>query len=231
MFGYRTLFNRWRHVIAEDLTIAASAKIDSFVKLGKNNYIFEGARLFGSVNTGKNVTVADDAMLYGEMQIGDRTYIGCGTKICNFTGPETSIEIGKYCSLGPNVILYANTHHDTLPSTAFLVQADSNFTWAKKNGITRIGNDVWIGAHAFLSPGITVGDGAIIAAGAVVVHDVSPYEIIGGAPAKKIRMRFAEDVISELLKIKWWDWNDAKLKANAEFFTSALKSATDIKIK
>lgn len=72
-------------------------------------------------------------------------------------------------------------------------------------GDTIIGNDVWIGRRATIMPGVRIGDGAIIAAEAVVVKDVEPYTIVGGNPAKEIRKRFSPEIIQELLEIKWWE--------------------------
>jgi hypothetical protein len=68
-----------------------------------------------------------------------------------------------------------------------------------------IGNDVWIGRNVIVMDGITIGDGAIIAAGATVTHDVPPYAIVGGVPAKIIRYRFSSEIIAALLETKWWD--------------------------
>ena len=70
-----------------------------------------------------------------------------------------------------------------------------------------IGNDVWIGYEAVVMAGVHIGDGAIIASRAVVTKDVPPYTIVGGTPAKKIRMRFDEDAIAQLQELKWWDWS------------------------
>ena len=70
-----------------------------------------------------------------------------------------------------------------------------------------IGNDVWIGYEAVVMAGVHIGDGAIIASRAVVTKDVPPYTIVGGTPAKKIRMRFDEDTIAQLQELKWWDWS------------------------
>lgn len=72
-------------------------------------------------------------------------------------------------------------------------------------GDTIIGNDVWIGRRATIMSGVRIGDGAIIAAEAVVVKDVEPYTIVGGNPAKEVRKRYSTEVIQELLDIKWWD--------------------------
>ena len=75
-----------------------------------------------------------------------------------------------------------------------------------------IGNDVWIGYEAVIMAGVHIGDGAIIAARAVVTKDVLPYTIVGGTPAKEIRKRFDTDVIEQLLMLKWWDWSIDKIR-------------------
>ena len=75
-----------------------------------------------------------------------------------------------------------------------------------------IGNDVWIGYEAMIMAGVHIGDGAIIAARAVVTKDVPPYTIVGGTPAKEIRKRFDTEVIQQLLKLKWWDWSTNKIR-------------------
>ena len=81
-----------------------------------------------------------------------------------------------------------------------------------------IGNDVWIGGYVSILPGVHVGDGAVLAAGAVVNRDVEPYAVVGGVPAKLIKYRFNEKDREELLKIKWWDWNIEKIEKNIELF-------------
>ena len=85
--------------------------------------------------------------------------------------------------------------------------------WDNKGDII-IGNDVWIGFEAVILSGVTIGDGAIIGTRAVVTKDVPPYTIVGGVPAKPIRKRFSGDVISELLKLQWWDWSENRIKKN-----------------
>ena len=82
----------------------------------------------------------------------------------------------------------------------------------------RIGHDVWIGANALILPEVTIGDGAVIAAGAVVTRDVPPYAIVGGVPARVIRYRFSPEMIDAFLEIKWWDWPLEKIKENFDLF-------------
>ena len=85
--------------------------------------------------------------------------------------------------------------------------------WDKKGDIV-IGNDVWIGYEALILAGVTVGDGAIIAGRAVVTKDVPPYTIVGGVPAKPIRKRFDDDTIAALEKLRWWDWDEERIREN-----------------
>ncbi len=83
-------------------------------------------------------------------------------------------------------------------------------------GDTVIGNDVWIGFEAVIMPGVHIGDGAIVATRAVVSRDVAPYEIVGGVPAKTIRSRFKPETVKELLRLRWWDWEPARIQANLD---------------
>ena len=83
--------------------------------------------------------------------------------------------------------------------------------WRTRGTTTNIGNDVWIGANVTTLQGVSIGDGAVVAAGAVVVKDVPPYAIVGGNPAKVLKYRFDEDVITHLLALKWWERPIAEL--------------------
>ena len=132
--------------------------------------------------------------------------------------------IGKFCSIacGAKFIFTSANHKlgslSTYPFPLFFEEWDldkSNVTdaWDNKGDIV-IGNDVWIGYEAVIMQGVTIGDGAIIGTRAVVTKDVPPYSIVGGVPAKPIRKRFSDEVISQLLVIKWWDWPDEKIKEN-----------------
>ena len=90
---------------------------------------------------------------------------------------------------------------------------DITKAWDNKGDIV-VGNDVWIGYEAVILAGVTIGDGAIIGARAVVTKDVPPYTIVGGVPAKQIRKRFNEETIDTLLKLKWWDWSKERIAKN-----------------
>lgn len=90
--------------------------------------------------------------------------------------------------------------------------------WDNKGDIV-IGNDVWIGYETVIMAGVHIGDGAVIAARAVVAKDVPPYTIVGGTPAKEIRKRFEADVIERLSMLKWWDWPIDKIRRCLPYMT------------
>ena len=129
--------------------------------------------------------------------------------------------IGKFCSIACGAkFLFTSANHtqmslSTYPFPIFFEEWGldvQNITsaWDNKGDII-IGNDVWIGYEAVILSGVTIGDGAIIGARAVVTKDVPPYTIAGGVPAKQIRKRFPDEVISTLLALKWWDWPEEKI--------------------
>ena len=87
--------------------------------------------------------------------------------------------------------------------------------WDNKGDIV-VGNDVWIGYEAVILAGVTIGDGAVVAARSVVTRDVPPYTIVGGVPAKPIRKRFDEETVHRLLELRWWDWPTERIRANLD---------------
>ncbi|BCG88495.1 hypothetical protein MesoLj113c_46050 [Mesorhizobium sp. 113-3-9] len=90
-----------------------------------------------------------------------------------------------------------------------------------RRGIT-IGNDVWIGRRSMILPGVKIGHGGVVAAQTTVTKDVPPYTIVGGNPAKKIRLRFPEQAVEKMLAIRWWDWDDEKIKQEADLLTGPI---------
>jgi virginiamycin A acetyltransferase len=90
------------------------------------------------------------------------------------------------------------------------------------SGPINIGNDVWIGAGCKILSGVTIGNGAIIGANAIVTNDIPPYAIAAGNPARVIKFRFSNEIIQNLEKIKWWDWPIEKIKTHKWLFDKEL---------
>jgi virginiamycin A acetyltransferase len=128
--------------------------------------------------------------------------------------------IGKFCAIARNVLFIMNGANHSLKGFSTYPFYIFKHGWesavpepdppsAIKD--TVIGNDVWIGYNATIMPGVRIGHGAIVGSKAVVTKDVSPYSIVGGNPAKVIRMRFDEATIESLLGVAWWDWPVEKI--------------------
>lgn len=137
------------------------------------------------------------------------------------------IEIGSFCSIADDVVIFGGGEHKTDWVTTFPLRIAFDDPLAHKDGhpankgTTQIGNDVWIGFRAMLLSGIKIGDGAVIGAGTVVTKNVPPYSIVAGNPAKVIRFRFSESAIKSLLKIQWWNWEIEKIHKNLSLLCSS----------
>ena len=140
----------------------------------------------------------------------------------SFCGYDCSIlncNIGAFCSIANRVSIGGVRHPTEFVSTSPVFLSHKDSVKAKFSGHdylpvvrTVVGNDVWIGEGAFLKAGITIGDGSVIGMGAVVTKDVAPYSIVGGNPARLIRLRFEQDIVEALLKMKWWELPDSELQ-------------------
>lgn len=151
----------------------------------------------------------------------------CARYLHNKRKDVDKLIIGSYCSIGSGAIfmMAGNQGHNTQWLSTFPFYFQANIFKDSKNGFekagnTIIGNDVWIGSEAMINSGITIGDGAIIAARAVVVKDVAPYEVVGGNPAVFIKSRFKDEEIKQLLTMKWWNWKEEKVKESMPLICS-----------
>lgn len=154
---------------------------------------------------------------YSAYNIGEYSY---GQPQILFPNDKATLKIGKYVSIANDVIIMLGGEHrsdwvSTYPFNVLYPEYNYIKGHPTSKGDVVIGNDVWIGRQALIMSGVTIGDGAIVAANAVVVKNVPPYSIVGGNPAKQIRFRFKDDEITELLRIKWWNWPDMDVKQNA----------------
>lgn len=132
------------------------------------------------------------------------------------------LKIGRYCSIAcSSKFLFTSGNHALASLSTYtfpifyeewgLDAKDICGAWDNKGDII-VGNDVWIGFEAVILSGVTIGDGAIIGARAVVTKDVPPYTIVGGVPAKPIRKRFDDRTIEKLLSLRWWDRDETTVK-------------------
>lgn len=173
-----------------------------------------------------------------DSQLGAWTAVGARTTIAetvmgdySYVVSDSSIiyaQIGKFCSIaaqtrinpGNHPMWRAALHHFSYRSVSYQLGDDDDeefFAWRRSHRVV-LGDDVWIGHGAIVLPGVTIGTGGAVGAGAVVRHDVPPFAIVAGVPAKPIRWRFEEPVREALLAIAWWNWPREALKlALADF--------------
>jgi len=168
---------------------------------------------------GRDVVLSDGDDIYMS-SLGDHSYVAAHTSIC-------WTDIGRFCSVGPNTFIGMAQH----PARGFvsthpifyLSLPERNLSWSDRDYFdgaarTTIGHDVWIGGNVSIKAGLTIGHGAIIGAGAVVTRDVAPYTVVAGVPARKLRDRFTPAQAEFLLKLCWWDRDDAWLRAHLHDF-------------
>jgi len=182
---------------------------------------------------GKNTTYLKDAKW---AVIGDKTYDN-GAFVWKWFN-NSSLVIGKYCSIANNVNFICDSgYHTESQITSFplfheVLEKNDEVIINKKTykvshikeelkpekSDIKIGNDVWIGMNATILPGITIGNGVTILAGAVISDDIPDYAIVGGVPSKVIKFKHNPEFIEALNKIRWWDWSEEKIRSNVNDF-------------
>ncbi len=173
--------------------------------------------------------VSSKAKIWGHCKLfhsslGGYSYVGRNSRL-------TFADVGKFCSIAGDVIVGMGTHTLDKLSTSPVFTEMINGTgqrWTDKTAVEPfkrvvVGNDVWIGARAMIMGGVTIGDGAVVGAGAIVTKDVPPFAVVGGVPAKIIRYRFSGDVIEKLEASHWWSLDDKILKENITLFQKPLE--------
>lgn len=157
-------------------------------------------------------------------------YVSVGRRSYGFINVDSynvgeKLKIGSFCSIGPNVMFILNADHrlDTISTYPFRVKVCGEEYEATSKGDIIVDDDVWIGYGATILSGVHIGQGAVIASGAVVASDVEPYAIVGGVPAKTIKKRFDDKLISELLKIDFSKLEDEEIRSKIDLLYEELK--------
>ena len=175
-----------------------------------------------NVITDPSITVGDYTM-YNDF-VNDPVGFERNNVLYHYPINRDRLIIGKFCSIACGAKVLFNSANHTLSSLSTypfplffeewgLEKRNVAASWDNKGDIV-IGNDVWIGYEAVIMAGVTIGDGAIIGARAVVTKDVPPYTVAGGIPAKPIKKRYPEETIAALSELKWWDWPEERIAQN-----------------
>ncbi len=217
-----TTTNKGRFKQGENSEVKNS-EFNGNIEIGTNCFI-ENVEFTGCIKLGNHVNITRGAILHGNIEIDDYTVLS-GPSIDIFTLFD-KVKIGKYCSIARQVTIQEGNHQIStvsanFPQRFFQPDIDRRLGY-NSSGNIEIGNDVWIGAQAVIVNDVTIGDGAIVGANALVNKDVPPFAIVAGVPAKVIRFRFEKNIIDILNKIKWWNLNPNFLKDNLDFFNQPM---------
>lgn len=201
-------------VIKYDNVKLISSCIGDNVVIGEDSFVRDS-------KIGNNCSIERRNMLFNS-HLGNYTYTGYNTVIKYAT-------IGKFCSVSWNVSI-GGANHDMKHITTHPFPLLPKFGLTDKSKIYKqftdkrivIGNDVWIASNACILRGVTIADGAVIGAGAVVNRNVGPYEVWAGVPAKKIGQRFPDSVVERLLNLAWWEFPENVLRQNIDLFNDDL---------
>lgn len=143
---------------------------------------------------------------------------------CGYDCDIINTEIGSFCSIANNVKIGGGMHPISWVSMSPVFYSGRDSVKAKLSEFDRepvlrtvVGSDVWIGESVIVKQGVTIGHGAVVGMGSIVTKDVAPYSIVGGNPARLIKMRFDQHIIEKMLNSKWWEMDENKLKKHAEY--------------
>lgn len=172
-----------------------------------------------------NTTNAENFFDLTLVHVGSNTYGGINALTYN---KKNKLDIGNFCSIGPEVMFVLSADHYTnhISTFAYRVKILNEKLEGVSKGDIKVDDDVWIGYGVTILSGVHIGQGAVVAAGSVITKDVPPYAIVGGVPAKVIKYRFSEEMISELMKVDYSKLTDDMVK---EHIDELYNEVTDVK--
>lgn len=201
--GFRSYLRWWRTRFRNPgCMIAQSAQVSPDSRLERPCRVYDGARIWGS-------------------QVGRCSYVGIDAIV-------SAAVVGRFVSIAPRVLIGGGVHPTReWVSTSPWFYSDAPWTGSMPSSarkrfedlpVTQVGSDVWLGYSAIVLPGVTVGHGAIVGAGSVVIDDVPPYAIVVGSPAKILRYRFPSEICAKLLQREWWNLSLGEIERDYELF-------------
>lgn len=211
-----------------------------YTKMKRRNVLISNSAIVNKNTKFEGYNNVLDKSIVIDCEIGLGTYIHAKSNI-------QKCKIGKWCSIAPEVEIIIGNHPTknfvTTHPIFYSKRFKSNLKLENKNQFEEfsytdhtekwfceIENDVWIGERVSIINGIKIGNGAIIAAGAVVTKDVPPFAIVGGVPAKIIKYRFNEKQIEELEKVEWWNKDIDWIKKYINYFNNIDKFLEEINV-
>ena len=203
------------------VTVKYNRHMEGFFN-ANNLFLMHANKVRGVFAIGDDITLTTPIFVEPNSTQTRKAFVSMGAWSYTRSPLEQSARIGRYCSVGKDIIILGMDHPlDRLSTHLFTFKDD----WLRKigkdfdampeaqpghepyRGPVIIENDVWISQRCSIRPGVRIGTGAVVAAGAVVSKDVPPYAIVGGVPAKIIRYRFDEQTIARLLASEWWRYH------------------------
>lgn len=179
-----------------------------------------------------NQTVPGNIFPIELIEVGSYTYGTLNVKSYNEKNTKDKLIIGNFVSIADGVKFILCENHQTKTFTNFPLKSILNGTTSPEdaigNGSIFIEDEVWIGFNVIILSGTKIGKGAIIGAGAVVTHDIPPYAIAGGVPARVIKHRFSDDIINRIMPLNLIDLSSDEIKRNINLFYKQIKSLEDI---
>lgn len=203
-----------------------SSSLKGEISIGDSSKIMNSI-LKGEIQIGPHNKIQGAALL-GKIKTGSYTSLW-GPNLDIHANNEAGVEIGNFCSIARNVSFQSFNHNFKKPTSYFIGQNFFKEKWENEKvckGNIVLENDVWVGAHSVVLGGVTIQNGAVVAANSVVTRDVPAFAIVAGSPAKIIGYRFEPHIIRQFQELAWWNWSGEMIKKNKSFFEQEVTEAS-----